>query len=177
MGSERTKMRGLPPTQQPRDISLKVIRKSLPTIARNEEKPRLPVTEGRWKINDETGLPIPGHKLVIPKLLEFFQMVEIDNLVYRDHIPVSYDRPNHHAAYDDSPRIRHKLPRGKVQIMKKLQDERMDEKPEAAQKRSLIETNLPMGKGTILLTLPRKTSPSLIEELKSIPKFVENFYP
>ena len=87
-------MRGLPPAQQPRDVSPKVIRKSLPTIARNEEKLGLPVTEGRWKINDETGLPIPGHKLVIPKLLEFFQMVEIDELVYRDHIPISYDRPS-----------------------------------------------------------------------------------
>ena len=103
MGSERTKMRGLPPAQQPKDVLPKVIRNSFPTITRNEEKPRLLVTEGRWKINDETGLPIPGHKLVIPKLLEFFQMVEIDELVCRDHIPVSYDCPNHHAAYNDSP--------------------------------------------------------------------------
>ena len=99
MGGKCTKLRGLPSAQQPRDTPPKVIRKSLPTIARHEEKPRLPITEGRWKINDEVRLSIPGYKLVISKLLGLFQMVEMDELVKHDHIPISYDRPNHHAAY------------------------------------------------------------------------------
>ena len=81
MESKRTKLRGLPPAQQPRDVPPKVIKKSLLTIAKHEEKPRLLVMEGRWKINNETRLPIPGHKLVIPKLLGFFQIVEMDKLV------------------------------------------------------------------------------------------------
>ena len=176
MGGKHTKLRGFPPAQQPRDVPPKVIRKSLPTISRHEEKPRLPITEGRWKINDEARLSILGYKLVIPKLLGFFQMVKMDELVKRDHIPISYDRPNHHAAYDDSPRIRHKLPWSKVQVMKKLHDEWMDGKSKATQKRSLIKANLSMSKGTSLLTLPRKTSPSLIRELESVPKFTKNLY-
>ena len=132
MGGKRTKLRGLPPAQQPKDIPPKVIKKSLPTIARHEEKPRLPITEGRWKINDEARLSILGYKLIISKLLGFFQTVEMDELVKHDHIPISYDRPNHYAAYDDSPRIWHKLPRSKVQVVKKLHDEWMDGKSEAA---------------------------------------------
>ena len=52
MEGKRTKLRGLPLAQQPRDVPPKVVRKSLPTMARHEEKPRLPITEGQWKIND-----------------------------------------------------------------------------------------------------------------------------
>ena len=81
MGGKRTKLRGLPPAQQPRDVPQKVIKKCLPTIARHEEKPRLPITEGRWKINDEARLSILGYKLIISKLLGFFQMIEMDKLI------------------------------------------------------------------------------------------------
>ena len=58
-------------------------------------------------------------------------MVEMDELIERDHIPISYIRPNHHAAYNDSPRIRHKLPRSKIQVVKELHDEWMDGESEA----------------------------------------------
>ena len=52
----------------------------------------------------------------------------MDEFIKRDHVPISYGRLNHHIAYDDSPRIRHKLPWSDVQIMKKLHDKRMDGK-------------------------------------------------
>ncbi|XP_065617815.1 UPF0481 protein At3g47200 [Quercus suber] len=100
----------------------------------------------------------------------------MDELIERDHIPISYNRPNHHAAYDDSPRIRHKLPRSKVQVIKKLHDEWMDEKFEATQKCSLIKTNLTISKGISLLTLSRKTSHGLIRELEPIPELTKDVY-
>ena len=40
------------------------------------------------------------------------------------------------------------MPKRNIQIMEKLHYEGMDRKPEAAQKGSLIETYLIMGKGT-----------------------------
>ena len=110
MGGKCTKLRGLPPTQQPRDVPPKAVRKGLPTITRHEEISRLSIMEGQWEVDNETRLSIPWHELIIPKLLGLFQVVKVDKLIERDHIPVSYGHPNHHAAYDDSPRIRHKLP-------------------------------------------------------------------
>ena len=80
----------------------------------------------------------------------------MDELIKRDLIPISYSCPNHHAAYDDSPRIRHKLPQSNVQVVKKLHNEWMDGKSEVAKECSLIKTNLTMSKGTSLLTLPRR---------------------
>jgi len=110
MGSKSTKLKGLLLMQQPRDVPPKVIRKGLPTITRHKEIPRLPITEGRWEVDNETRLSILGHELIIPKLLGLFLVVEVDELIERDHILVSYGCPNHHTAYDDSPKIRHKLP-------------------------------------------------------------------
>ena len=45
--SERTKLRNLPPTQQPRDIPPKIVRKGLPTITGHEKVPRFPIREGQ----------------------------------------------------------------------------------------------------------------------------------
>ena len=70
--SKRTKQRGLPPAQQPRDVPSKVIKKCLPIVARHKKISGLPVMEGRRKISDETRLSIPRDELVIPKLLGFF---------------------------------------------------------------------------------------------------------
>ena len=91
----------------------------------------------------------------------------MDELIKRDHIPISYDHPNHHAAYDDSPRIWHKLPRSKVQVVKKLHDQWMDGKFEAAQKRSLIKANLSMSTGASPFVLPRETSPWSPQEIET----------
>ena len=85
MKSKRTKQRGLPLAQQPRDVPPKVIRKCLPTVARHKKIFGLPVTEGQQKISDETRLSIPRDELVIPKLLGFFQTIKVDKLVYREH--------------------------------------------------------------------------------------------
>ena len=60
---------------------------------------------GQWKVDNETRLSILGHELIIPKLLRRFQVVKVDELIERDHIPISYGCPNHHAAYDDSPKF------------------------------------------------------------------------
>ena len=54
MSSKHTKQRDLPPVQQPRDVPPKVIRKSLPTVARHKEISRFLVTEGQRKISDKT---------------------------------------------------------------------------------------------------------------------------
>ena len=78
MRSKCTKQRGLPPAQQPRDVPPKVIRKSLPIVARDKEISRLLVTEGRRKISDETRLSIPRYKLIVSKLLELFQTIKMD---------------------------------------------------------------------------------------------------
>ena len=71
LGGKLTKLRGLPLTQQPRDIPPKVIKKSLPTISRYKEISRLPVTEGRREIDDETRPFILGHKLIVAELFGF----------------------------------------------------------------------------------------------------------
>ena len=91
-------------------------------------------------------------------------------LIECDHVPIRYGHPNHHTAYDDPPRVQHKLPWGDVQVIKKFHNEWMDGKSEATQERNLIKANLTMGKGTSLLALPGKTSPDLIRELEPIPK-------
>ena len=52
--SKHTKQRGLPPTQQPRDVPPKVIKKSLPTVTRYKKISGLLVTEGRRKISNKT---------------------------------------------------------------------------------------------------------------------------
>ena len=114
MRSKRTKQRGLPSAQQSRDVPPTVIRKSLPTVARYKKISGLPVTEGRRKISDKTRLSIPRYELVIPKLLGLFQTIKVDELVYRVHVSISNGRLDYHTAYDNSPRIRHKLPRCKV---------------------------------------------------------------
>ena len=103
-------------------------------------------------------------------------MVEVDELIKRDHIPVSYGRPNHHTAYDDSPRIWHKLPRGYVQVMEKLHYEWVDRKSEAAQERSLIKANLTISEGTGLFALPRETNLGLFRELERIPEPTKSIY-
>ena len=41
------KLKGLPPTQQPRDILPEVVKEGLPTVTWHKEVPRLLVTEGR----------------------------------------------------------------------------------------------------------------------------------
>ena len=114
MRSKCTKQRGLPLVQQPRDVPLKVIRKSLPTIARYKKISRLLVTKGRQKIGDKTRLSILRYELIISKLLRLFQTIKVDDLFYREHVSISYGRPDYHTAYDNSPQIMHKLPRCKV---------------------------------------------------------------
>ena len=114
MRSKRTKQRGLPPAQQPRDVPPKVIRKSLPTIARYKKISRLLITKGRQKINNETRLSILRYELIIPKLLGLFQTIKVDELVYCEHVSISNGHLDYHTTYDNSPRIRHKLPRCKV---------------------------------------------------------------
>ena len=52
----------------------------------------------------------------------------MDELIKCDHVLISYSRPNHHIASNDSPRIRHKLPRSNVQVVKELLNKRMDGK-------------------------------------------------
>ena len=103
MRSKRTKQRGLPPAQQPKDVHLKVIRKSLQTVARYKKISGLPVTEGRRKISDETRLSIPRYEFIIPKLLGLFQTIKVDELVYCEHVSISNGRPNYHTAYNNSP--------------------------------------------------------------------------
>ena len=61
-------------------------------------------------------------------------------------------------------------------MVKEFHDEWMDGKPEAAQEHSLIKVNLPMGKGTSLLALPKKTSPSLVRKLEPIPELTKDVH-
>ena len=81
MHGKRTKYRGLSPTQQPRDIPLEVVKEGLLTITRHKKVPQLPVTEGRWQVNDKPRPPIPRHELITAKLLGFFETIKVDELV------------------------------------------------------------------------------------------------
>ena len=72
MGGKCTKLKGLPSMQQPMDVPSKVVKQCLPTITRHEEIPRLPITEGRWEVDNEMRLSIPGYELIVPKLLGLF---------------------------------------------------------------------------------------------------------
>ena len=100
----------------------------------------------------------------------------MDKFIDGDHVSVGDGRPNHHTANNYPPRVRHKLPRCKVKMVKKLHDERMDGEPEATRKSSLIKANFPVGKGASLFTLPGKTSPGPLRKLESIFKFAKNLY-
>ena len=55
-------------------------------------------------------------------------------------------------------------------MMKKFHYKWMDRKSETIQECSLIKTNLTMGKSTRLLSLSKKTNPSLFRELEPIPE-------
>ena len=59
--------------------------------------------------------------------------------------------------------------------MEKFHYERMDKKPEAAQKCSLIKIYLAMGKGTRFFIQTGKMDPGFIKELKPIPKPTKSF--
>ena len=61
--------------------------------------------------------------------------------------------------------------------MKELHYKWMDRKPKATQECNLVETNLPMGKSTRLLTFSRKTNPSLLGKLEPIPESNEGILP
>ena len=98
----------------------------------------------------------------------------MDELINRDHIPVSDGRPNHHTANNYSPRVRHKLPWRKVKMVKKLHDERMDGEPKATRKSSLVKANFSVGEGAGLFTLPGETSLGPLRKLESILKFAKN---
>ena len=58
-------------------------------------------------------------------------------------------------------------------MVEKLHDKGMDGEFEAAQKGSLIKTHLPRIEGSSLLTWTREMDPSLVRDLKPIPKFEE----
>ena len=72
MQGKCTKLKGLPPMRQPRDIPPKVVKKGLLTVTRHKEVPTLPVTEGRRQIDDESRPSIPRHELIVTKLLGLF---------------------------------------------------------------------------------------------------------
>ena len=72
MQSKRTKYKGLPLTQQPRDIPPEVVKEGLPIVTRHKKVPRLPITEGRKQIGDKPRPSIPRHELIITKLLGLF---------------------------------------------------------------------------------------------------------
>ena len=95
-------------------------------------------------------------------------------LVKGNHVPVRYGRPNHHTAYDDPPRVQHKLPKGNAQVIKEFHNEWVDGEYEATQKRSVIEADFTMGKGKSLFAFLGKTSPRLEKKLEPIPKIVKN---
>ena len=54
--------------------------------------------------------------------------------------------------------------------MKELHYKQMDRKPKATQEGSLVETNLPVGKSTRLLTFFRKMDLGLLGKLEPIPE-------
>ena len=60
--------------------------------------------------------------------------------------------------------------------MKEFHFEWMDRKPKATKERSLVETNLTMGKSIRLLTLPREMNPGLLRKLESVPKSTEGIF-
>ena len=69
MRGKCTKLKGLPPTQQPRDILPEVVKEGLPIVTWHKEVPRLLVREGQRQIDDEPRPSIPGHELIVTKLL------------------------------------------------------------------------------------------------------------
>ena len=99
----------------------------------------------------------------------------MDKLIECNHVPICYGRLDHHTAYDDPPGIQHKLPWGDIQVINELHNEWMDGQSETTQECRFIKADFTMGKGTSLLTLPRKTSPRLVKELEPISKLVTNF--
>ena len=72
MQGKRTKLRGLPLMQQPRDIPPEVVREGFPTITRHKEVPRLLVIEGQRQIDDELKPSIARHELIVTKLFGLF---------------------------------------------------------------------------------------------------------
>ena len=99
--------------------------KGCPPKSHQKESPnRHPIQKNIWTSSngrttedqrqDKTRLSIPRYELVIPKLLGLFQTIKVDELVYCEHVSISYGRSDYHTAYENSPQIRHKLPWCKV---------------------------------------------------------------
>ena len=60
--------------------------------------------------------------------------------------------------------------------MKEFHFEWVDRKPKATQERSLVETNITIGKSIRLLTLPRETNLGLLRKSESVPKSTEGIF-
>ena len=132
--------------QQHGKFTPKLIERIFLTTTGNEEISRFTIMKGRRKVDHNSRLSIPRHKLIIPKLHWLLQKIHIQEFVYTNHISLMDKQPNLHLINDNSPQVRHELSRSYVQTMKNLHNKRMDRKPKATQEVSFIEPNFIVSK-------------------------------
>ena len=63
---------GPPSTQQPGNITLKVVKKGLLTVTKNKEISEHTIMEQWGEIDDKPSFPILRYKLIIPKFFRLF---------------------------------------------------------------------------------------------------------
>lgn len=126
-------------TQQPRYFVPILIRRCFLTRTRNKEIPRFIVTKRRGKITHHSGLSLPRENFIIPKLLGFLQMVQMNKFVHPFHITLLDEQPNLHISNYDPPRIRYKLSQGYLYLMKEFHNARMDRESKIVHKASIIK--------------------------------------
>ena len=90
--------------------------------------------------------------------------------VQPNHVAFSDDLPYLYITNHDSPQIRHKLPRGDVEMVQKLHNEGVDGKPKPALENSFVKTHFPRQEMTSPFLFAGKTNSNPLRELKPISK-------
>ena len=155
-------------TNQPRDFAPKFIRKSLLSIPRHEKEPRLLITKGQRKINNDPSFPNPKQKFIIPILLQFFQTIKVNEFVQPNHIPISDDHPDLHIADQYPPRVWHTLSKSDVEMIQKFHDKRVDRKPKAILESCLVKVYFPKREVASPFPFMRQTNPDLLRKLEPV---------
>ena len=155
--------------KQPRNLTLEVIRESLPSIHRHKKVPRFPISEGWRKIRDDPCLSDSRHKLVVPILLGLLQTVQVNELVQPDCVSLSDNHPYLHTTNHYPPRVWYKLPRSNIEVVQEFHDEWVDGELKATLKNSLVEAYFPRWEMTCFFPFLRKTNPNFLRELELVP--------
>ena len=139
--------------EQQWEITLGLVRGSLPIIPGHKKELRLPISEGRRLVLDDPSPPLPRHQLIVPVLLRFLQTIQVDELIHSNHISIRSSQPYPYTADHYPPRIGHKLSRSNTKTTQKLHNIWVNREPKSTLEGSFVEAYLPKEEMASLLLL------------------------